>query len=155
MKFVADRAYADPETAARKLLEIANSVEPVQDGRIHIEKINSPMLHDLNASPADYKAGLDLAIEKWLAVAARERHLCKAHRVRRGAVRLTRTHPVGRRRRCAPTSSCSACCSARRNTPKGSATKVCCSVSWQRRRIDHVERSGQLAHLGCYPASRN
>jgi hypothetical protein len=25
---------------ARKLIEIANSVEPVQDGRIHIEKIN-------------------------------------------------------------------------------------------------------------------
>jgi len=28
-----------PEKAARRLLEIANTVEPVQ-GRIHIEKIN-------------------------------------------------------------------------------------------------------------------
>jgi len=37
MKFTVDRAYADPEAAARKLIEIANSVEAVQDGR-HIEK---------------------------------------------------------------------------------------------------------------------
>ena len=67
MKFVADRSFADPEAAARKLMEIANSVEPVQDGRIHIEKINWPMLHDLKATPAEYKAGLDYAIAKgWL-----------------------------------------------------------------------------------------
>jgi hypothetical protein len=39
----------------------------VQDGRIHIEKINWPMLHDLKASPAEYSAGLKLAIERgWL-----------------------------------------------------------------------------------------
>jgi hypothetical protein len=31
---------ADPEKAARKLLEIANGVEAVQDGRVHIEKLN-------------------------------------------------------------------------------------------------------------------
>jgi Domain of unknown function (DUF4399) len=31
-----DRSFADPEVAARKLMEIANSVEPVQDGRIHV-----------------------------------------------------------------------------------------------------------------------
>ena len=40
MKFVGNRSFADPEVAARKLMEIANSVEPVQDGRIHIERIN-------------------------------------------------------------------------------------------------------------------
>jgi hypothetical protein len=34
MKFAADRPYADPEKAARKILEIASSVEAVQDGRI-------------------------------------------------------------------------------------------------------------------------
>ncbi len=44
VKFVTDRRYADPEQAAGKLLEIANSVEVVQDGRIHIEKINGPFL---------------------------------------------------------------------------------------------------------------
>jgi hypothetical protein len=31
-KFVGDRPFADPEAAARKLVEIANSVEAVQDG---------------------------------------------------------------------------------------------------------------------------
>jgi hypothetical protein len=67
MKFIEARPLADPEAAARKLLEIANSVEPVQDGRIHIEKINWPVLHDLKASPAEYGAGLKLAIERgWL-----------------------------------------------------------------------------------------
>jgi hypothetical protein len=43
------RPFADPEAAARKLMEIANSVEPVQDGRIHIELINWPMLHAISA----------------------------------------------------------------------------------------------------------
>ena len=67
MKFTTDRPYADPERAARKLLEIANSVEAVQDGRIHIEKINGPMLFVEKATPAEYKAGLDLAIARgWL-----------------------------------------------------------------------------------------
>lgn len=40
MKFVEPRPFADPDAAARKLVELANAVEPVQDGRIHIEKIN-------------------------------------------------------------------------------------------------------------------
>jgi hypothetical protein len=67
MKFTTDRPYADPEKAARKLLEIANSVEPVQDGRIHIELINWPFLQEHRGSPAEYKAGLDFAIERrWL-----------------------------------------------------------------------------------------
>jgi hypothetical protein len=46
MKFAAARPFADPEAAARKLMEIANSVEPVKDGRIHIEKINWPFLSE-------------------------------------------------------------------------------------------------------------
>ena len=37
MKYATDRPYADPEKAARKILEIANSTEVVQDGRIYIE----------------------------------------------------------------------------------------------------------------------
>ena len=40
----ADRPWSDPKKAARKLLEIANSVEAVQDGRIYIELINGPFL---------------------------------------------------------------------------------------------------------------
>ena len=67
MKFVADRPYADPEKAARKLLEIANATEVVQDGRIHIEKISAPFLFRERATPAEYSAGLKLAIERdWL-----------------------------------------------------------------------------------------
>ena len=41
MKFASDRPYSDPEKAARKLIEIANSVEAVQDGRIYIELIKA------------------------------------------------------------------------------------------------------------------
>jgi hypothetical protein len=67
MKYAADRPYADPEKAARKLLELANAVEPVQDGRIHIEKINGPFLFKEGGAPAEYLAGLEYAISRaWL-----------------------------------------------------------------------------------------
>jgi hypothetical protein len=55
---------SDPEKAARKLVEIANAVEAVQDGRIYIELINAPFLYEHKASPAEHKAGLDLAIAR-------------------------------------------------------------------------------------------
>jgi hypothetical protein len=46
---------------------LARAVEPVQDGRIHIEKINYPFLFRDKAKPAEYGAGLRLAIERgWL-----------------------------------------------------------------------------------------
>jgi hypothetical protein len=64
MKFVAPRPFAVPEAAARKLVELANAFEPIQDGRIYIEKINGPFLFELKGTPAEYKAGLDRAIEK-------------------------------------------------------------------------------------------
>ena len=61
----ADRPYSDPEKAARTLVEIANTV--VQDGRIYIELINGPFLFREKGTPDEYKAGLDLAIERgWL-----------------------------------------------------------------------------------------
>ena len=67
MKFVTDRPFADPDAAARKLVELANAFEPIQDGRIYIEKINGPFLYQLKGTPAEYKAGLERAIEKgWL-----------------------------------------------------------------------------------------
>ena len=51
----------------RKLLEIANNVEVVQDGRIYIDLINGPFLYREKGTPAEYKAGFDLAIERgWL-----------------------------------------------------------------------------------------
>ena len=67
MKFSPDRPYSDPDKAARKLLEIANAVEAVQDGRIYIELINAPFLFREHGTPTEYSAGLKLAIERgWL-----------------------------------------------------------------------------------------
>ena len=66
-KFIEPRHFSDPEAAARKLTEIANGLEPLQDDRIHIELINGPFLFEHKGSPAEYKAGLDLAIARgWL-----------------------------------------------------------------------------------------
>ena len=42
MKFVENRPLANPDLAAHKLVEIANDVETVQDGRIYIERVNAP-----------------------------------------------------------------------------------------------------------------
>jgi hypothetical protein len=64
MKFTEPRPYADPEKAARRLVETASTIESVQDGRIHIEKINGPFLFEEKASPAEYAAGMKLAIER-------------------------------------------------------------------------------------------
>jgi hypothetical protein len=67
MKFASNRPYADPEKAALKIIEIAKAVEPVQDGRIHIEKINEPFLYKERGTPAEYGAGLRLAVDcGWL-----------------------------------------------------------------------------------------
>ena len=69
MKFAGNHPYADPEAGARKLIEIANSIEAVQDGRIYIELVNGPFLFEHKGSPAEYKAALDLAIARgWLAL---------------------------------------------------------------------------------------
>ena len=51
MKLTADRPYADPEKAARRLLEHAQAFEVIQDGRIYIEKINGPFLYGDQAYP--------------------------------------------------------------------------------------------------------
>lgn len=67
MKHVGERPYADPEAAARKLIELAASIEPAQDGRIHIEKINAPFLYTLKARGAEFGAGIDYAVKQgWL-----------------------------------------------------------------------------------------
>jgi hypothetical protein len=52
-----------PRKAARKLLEITNTVAAVQDGRIHIEKINGPFLKE-GGSSAEYGAGLAFDVIK-------------------------------------------------------------------------------------------
>ena len=66
MKFAANRPFTDPDKAARKLLEIANTLEPYMDQRLLVELINAPFLN-AGGSPAEYGAGLDHAIAKgWL-----------------------------------------------------------------------------------------
>ena len=67
MKLTTDRPYTDPEKAARRLMEHARACEPVQDSRIYIEKLNGPFLFIDKGSPAEYTAGLELAISRgWL-----------------------------------------------------------------------------------------
>jgi hypothetical protein len=67
MRYTADRPLADPEKAARRLMEHARAFEPVHDGRIYIEKINAAFLYGDTGTAAEYGAGLALAIERgWL-----------------------------------------------------------------------------------------
>jgi hypothetical protein len=66
MKFVADRAFTHPDAAARKLVEIANATEAVQDGRLYIELVNDAFLA-AGGSPAEFRAGIERAVVKgWL-----------------------------------------------------------------------------------------
>jgi hypothetical protein len=55
-KLAADRPYADPEAAAKRILEIANSIEPAMKGRIYIELVNGPFLFRDGGSVAEYLA---------------------------------------------------------------------------------------------------
>ena len=61
MKFVEPIAFTDP-VAARRLVEIARTMEAVQDGRIFIELVNQPFL-DAGAAPGQFRAALTRAIE--------------------------------------------------------------------------------------------
>jgi len=66
MKFVTSSQLADPDDAARKLAEIANGIEAVQDGRIFIELVNSAFL-EAGGTSDQYRAALARAICKgWL-----------------------------------------------------------------------------------------
>ena len=67
MNHAAERPYAEPEAAARKLVEIAAKIEAVQDGRIYIERINAQFMFELKGSGREFGAGLRYAIERgWL-----------------------------------------------------------------------------------------
>lgn len=65
--FTTPRPFADPERAARRLLEHAQVFEPMRDGRIDIEQLNHPILFGDKATPAEYSAGPNFAVSKgWL-----------------------------------------------------------------------------------------
>ena len=58
---MADRPFVDPDAAARKLIEIANGVEAVQNGRIYIERVNAPFLA-VGGTGDDFRAGIERAV---------------------------------------------------------------------------------------------
>jgi hypothetical protein len=66
MKFVEPRRFTDPEAAAGKLVDIANAIEPAQDGRIYIELVNGRFLKE-DGTLDQFRAGLAQAIASgWL-----------------------------------------------------------------------------------------
>jgi len=68
MKFVSPNHFADPDTAARKLVQIANASETVQDGRIYIELINGSFLKE-GGTPDQYRSALARAVTLgWLSL---------------------------------------------------------------------------------------
>ena len=71
------------------MLEIANAAEAVQDGRIYIELINGPFLFRERGTPDEYKAGLNLAIERGWLVLHESGTFVRYHARRCRAVRLT------------------------------------------------------------------
>ncbi len=75
MKHADERPYANPEAAARKLVEIATSVEAVQDGRIYIERINAPFFVQAEGQWQRVRRRAQTRDRARLAPAARERDL--------------------------------------------------------------------------------
>jgi hypothetical protein len=76
-------------SSAAELLEIAKAVEPVQDGRIHIQKIDEPFLYKDRGTPAEYGSGLKLAIERGWLWMHENGNIREVHTRRRRVVRLT------------------------------------------------------------------
>jgi len=67
MKLTTERPFANPEAAARKLVEIASGIAPVQDGRIYIELVNAAFMRQHRGSGLEFGAGIKFAIERgWL-----------------------------------------------------------------------------------------
>ena len=83
MKFVSARPFADPEAAARKIVELANAVEPYFDSCILIEKINGPFLYELRGTPGGVQSRPRSRDREGLAGAARERYVCTLYPGRR------------------------------------------------------------------------
>jgi len=92
-KYVQPRLYADPDVAARKIIELANGLEPYMEGRLLVERINGPFLFDLKGSPEEYKVGLERAIENagWSCTRA---GLITVHAGGRGSLCLIQTSIV-------------------------------------------------------------
>ena len=51
-------SYTDSEKATRRLMEHAQPLEPIQDGRIYIERINGPFPVQQSLSAVFFSVGL-------------------------------------------------------------------------------------------------
>jgi hypothetical protein len=66
-RFTKSRPFAEPERAARRLLEHARAFEPARHGWIDIDQLRHPFLFGDKATPTEYSAGLGRAIlNGWL-----------------------------------------------------------------------------------------
>ncbi len=111
MKFVEKRSFADPEAAARKLLELADAFEPIQAGRIYIEKINGPFLFALKGSRRSTRPALIMRSPRAGWSCTRAGHFSASPR---------------RAPRCLPTESpCRGCRKSERTTPLSLAATLC------------------------------
>jgi hypothetical protein len=63
MKLPEERPFASVDAAVRKLLEIANGLEPDHAGRLQIGTVNGQFIAG-GASSSQYKAALRAAIER-------------------------------------------------------------------------------------------
>ena len=63
MKFRDDRPFASVDAAVKKLLEIANGLEPDHAGRIHIGRINAQFM-SAGGDVAEYSAAVKGAIDR-------------------------------------------------------------------------------------------
>ena len=50
--------YALPANKAKRLLEIASTIDASYDGRVYVEKVSMPFLRE-GGSPDEYRAGID------------------------------------------------------------------------------------------------
>jgi hypothetical protein len=67
MKFVNARPYADPDAAARKIVEIADSLSPIWTAVYWSSGSTGHFFTSIKGSPAEYGAGIKGAIEQgWL-----------------------------------------------------------------------------------------
>jgi hypothetical protein len=89
MKFSPDRPYSDRDAAARKLLEITNAVEAVQDGRIQIEKDQRAVSVSGASNASRMQGWSGFGDRAGLAGSSRERDLCEVHVGGGGSIRLS------------------------------------------------------------------
>ena len=88
MKFVEDRPYAKPQSAAARLLEIANGID-VSEGKVDVGQVNIVFLRE-GGNPDEYRAGM-MQLRPTTDRDAPGRHLHHLHRQSRAAHSLIKT----------------------------------------------------------------